>query len=294
MLALVVKKEREDLEYARSALIDQQNSFKIRLKELEDNLLESLQNSGDNILENVDLIENLEKTKITAEEIKAQVVEAKQTEIMINAARESYRPVAIRGSLLYFQIEQLKLIQTLYQFSLNAFVVVFNRAIMNTPQPELDEKERTAFSQQRQRQSPQNKNSKEIEPDVDPSGTDAIDGALREKLLKKRIALLIETITYSLFLYVDRGLFEKHKLIFVTNLCLKIMEDMLDPEELAFLIMGSQASSAPEVCFNHHRLYMPTILELLTTLLHFHLLSNISPHLRRIGCPVNRGRFSGH
>jgi dynein heavy chain len=59
------------------------------------------------ILEDIELIENLEETKRTAVEIEDKVKQAKVTEVSISKAREVYRPVAARGSQVYFLIDNL-------------------------------------------------------------------------------------------------------------------------------------------------------------------------------------------
>jgi dynein heavy chain len=59
------------------------------------------------ILEDIELIENLEETKRTALDIEDKVKLAKVTEVSISKAREVYRPVATRGSLVYFLIDNL-------------------------------------------------------------------------------------------------------------------------------------------------------------------------------------------
>eukprot|EP01028_Stygiella_incarcerata_P003513 TRINITY_DN1708_c0_g1_i1.p1 TRINITY_DN1708_c0_g1~~TRINITY_DN1708_c0_g1_i1.p1 ORF type:complete len:4499 (-),score=1316.34 TRINITY_DN1708_c0_g1_i1:2775-16271(-) len=141
LLALVVKKERPDLEEQKAFLIRQQNEFKIELKKLEDSLLERLSNATGDILGDTELIENLERTKKTSVEIEEQVKKSRVTEREINAAREHYRPVASRGSLLYFLLDSLYKMEPMYQFSLNAFVVVFSRAI-DQAQAEEDIEER--------------------------------------------------------------------------------------------------------------------------------------------------------
>lgn len=48
----------------------------------------------------------------------SQVLEAKVNEVKINEAREHYRPVAVRASLLYFIMNDLNKINSMYQFSL--------------------------------------------------------------------------------------------------------------------------------------------------------------------------------
>ena len=59
------------------------------------------------ILEDIELIENLEETKRTALDIEDKVRQARLTEASISRAREVYRPVAARGSLLFFLVDGL-------------------------------------------------------------------------------------------------------------------------------------------------------------------------------------------
>ncbi|NXJ83957.1 DYH17 protein, partial [Trogon melanurus] len=132
LLAAVVAKERPDLETLKANLTKSQNEFKIKLKELEDNLLTRLSAAGGEFLQDTALVENLETTKRTAMEIEEKVKEAKVTEVEINIARENYRPAAERASLLYFILSDLNKINPIYQFSLKAFNGVFEKAIQRS------------------------------------------------------------------------------------------------------------------------------------------------------------------
>uniref|UniRef100_A0AAY4DSH0 Dynein, axonemal, heavy polypeptide 9 like n=1 Tax=Denticeps clupeoides TaxID=299321 RepID=A0AAY4DSH0_9TELE len=129
LLAEVVNMERPDLERLKSDLTKQQNTFKIELKQLEDELLMRLSAAESNFLGDNMLVEKLETTKHTAAEIEMKVLEAKVNEVKINEAREHYRPVAVRASLLYFIINDLNKINPMYQFSLKAFNVVFHKSV---------------------------------------------------------------------------------------------------------------------------------------------------------------------
>jgi dynein heavy chain len=141
LLADVVNSERPDLERTKADLTKQQNEFKIKLTELEDALLFRLSSAQGNFLGDYALVENLEITKRTATEIEHKVEEAKKTEKKINETRELYRPVASRSSLLYFLLNDLWQIHPMYQYSLNAYKVVFQSAI-NTAEPSEEIKER--------------------------------------------------------------------------------------------------------------------------------------------------------
>jgi dynein heavy chain len=69
LLALVVRKERPDLEEQKAQLISDQNGFMIKTKELEDDLLQRLANAEGDITEDIELIENLEESKRIATDI---------------------------------------------------------------------------------------------------------------------------------------------------------------------------------------------------------------------------------
>ncbi|XP_030637015.1 dynein heavy chain 11, axonemal [Chanos chanos] len=136
LLCQVVNHERPDLEKLKWELTTQQNQCKIELKRLEDELLGGLAAAEGNFLGDVVLVERLENTKSTASLIHCKVVEARENEAKINEARELYRPVAQRASLLYFIIKDLHHINPMYQYSLKAFNTVFLRAMERTPHSE--------------------------------------------------------------------------------------------------------------------------------------------------------------
>ncbi len=73
LLALVVNKERPDLEETKTQLIIQNTEFTIKLKQLEEQLLTKLSNAEGDITEDVALIESLEESKRVATEITEKV-----------------------------------------------------------------------------------------------------------------------------------------------------------------------------------------------------------------------------
>ena len=129
LLTLVVKKERPDLAAQSEELIQQQNQFKITLAELEADLLQRLNDQEGDILEDLPLIENLEKSKKISTEIQEKVEIAKVTEVQIKEASEVYRPAANRGALVFFLLNELNKVHEFYKFSLGAFIIVIERAI---------------------------------------------------------------------------------------------------------------------------------------------------------------------
>jgi len=180
ILAMVVNVEKPELEQQKQELVRKQNDFKVTLAGLESDLLAQLSTADPaTILDNIPLIEGLEKTKATSKEIAIQVEQAQKTEVEINTSRELYRPVAAEGSMLFFLIIQLCFIQHMYQYSLDSFVNFLYKAIDRTePTDDLDE----------------------------------------------RVKRLMTVIRMTIFRWVNRGLFEAHKIIFCAMLTFKLFQ----------------------------------------------------------------------
>jgi dynein heavy chain, axonemal len=58
---------------------------------------------------------------------------AKETEIQISGAREVYRPVATRGSLMYFLIDNINTLDRVYHYSMANFVFILRKGMDVTP-----------------------------------------------------------------------------------------------------------------------------------------------------------------
>lgn len=129
LLGDVVRKERSDLEEQKDRLLVSISNDKKQLQDLEDKVLKLLKESEGNILDDEVLINTLKTSKLTSGVIQGRVKEAEVTEKEINAAREQYRPVATRGSILYFVVADLALIDSMYQYSLTYFTQLFNYCI---------------------------------------------------------------------------------------------------------------------------------------------------------------------
>ncbi|KAJ0037224.1 hypothetical protein NL108_018608 [Boleophthalmus pectinirostris] len=125
LLSDVVRLESPHLEEQRNELIVRINKDRNQLKDIEDRILKLLFTSEGNILDNEELVQTLQESKVTSEAIKVRLEEAEATEVMINTARERYRPVATRGSVLYFVVASLSEIDPMYQFSLKYFKQLF-------------------------------------------------------------------------------------------------------------------------------------------------------------------------
>ncbi|KAF6251999.1 flagellar outer dynein arm heavy chain beta [Scenedesmus sp. NREL 46B-D3] len=210
LLALVVDHERPDLQEQAGALVRQLAEYTITLKELEDSLLFRLANAQGDILEDIELIENLEETKRTAVEIEEKVKQAKVTEVSISRAREVYRPVAARGSQVYFLIDNLNALDRVYHYSMANYVAILKKGMDMTPGGK------------------------------DESAVPAADRLGEEVDLERRVELLVEATCYVMFNYVAQGLFERHKLIVATQLCMAVLRSKgeLQRAKFEFLLRG--------------------------------------------------------
>ncbi|KAG7228180.1 hypothetical protein INR49_013343 [Caranx melampygus] len=129
LLGIVVAKESPELEEERNALILQSAANKRQLKEIEDKILETLQSSEGNILEDESAIQILDSAKIMSNKITKKQQIAEKTEIKIAESREGYRPIAKHSSILFFSIAELTNIDPMYQYSLGWFVNLYINSI---------------------------------------------------------------------------------------------------------------------------------------------------------------------
>lgn len=189
LLAKVVNCEQHELEAQKQQLQQDFNNYQIQLLDLEDQLLERLANAPDDILSDVPLIEGVEATKNKATEINSAVKKGKETEIVINEAREVYRLIAAEGSMLYFLLVQLSNINHMYQYSLDSFTGFFFKSIVKAEEKEAQE---------------------------------------------ERVQALRESLRTTIFTWVSRGLFEEHKLIFMTQLTIGLLQRKIVGEESGF------------------------------------------------------------
>nr|BBC28429.1 cytoplasmic dynein 1b heavy chain [Yamagishiella unicocca] len=135
LLGLTLQKERPELEEQKSTLLRQEDECKVALADLERNLLQTLATSTGNILENKDLLDKLNETKTRSATVEKALTESKSLQGSLDQQREVYRPIAARGSVMYFLLSDLQALNQMYTFSLNVFLGLFRKALLRDTPP---------------------------------------------------------------------------------------------------------------------------------------------------------------
>ena len=103
MLAIVVAKEKPDLETKKEEVVLGSAKFKAKLLETENQILTVLKDSKD-ILGDASAIEILSAASALSAEIEKKQEIAKVTEAEIDEQRIGYKPIALRTAGLFFCI----------------------------------------------------------------------------------------------------------------------------------------------------------------------------------------------
>ncbi|KAJ1618499.1 dynein heavy chain and region D6 of dynein motor-domain-containing protein [Pavlovales sp. CCMP2436] len=240
LLAVVVNRERPELEEARAIMAVQQNNFTVNLKELEDDLLFRLANAEGDVLADEVLIESLEATKVTVREVEVKAAEAQLTAAEIDKARETFRPVATRASLIYFLIDSLSAISPMYQFSLGLYNAVFHRAldlVEAGAEEHAETEDAEEGSDKEDTGSVGGKSANSGKAGRAGEGDGGEDGPAR-------IAKLVDSVTYTTFTFVTRGLFERHRLIYAAKLAMDALRSTgdLSADDVDLLVRPSKVT----------------------------------------------------
>ena len=198
LLDRVVSFEKPELQQERTKLKTEVNECKAQILQLQDDLLFKLSNCEGSLLDDPDIIDVLNVTKKTSAEVTEKLKNAGEAEERIKIACEEYRPVAKRGSIIYFLIAELSPVNTMYNTSLAQFIGVFQQSM------------------------------KEAEKAAIPA---------------KRIANIVDDLTFRTFLYICRGYLELHKKIYALLLALKLQlqTETITQEHFNCLVKGGSA-----------------------------------------------------
>ena len=129
LLVEVVKHEKPELEAQKDNTMLSINNSKKLISDLETSILNLVKDAGNDILDNDILVNKLDESKVQSAAIKETLATAEVTARTINKERTSYHPIAVRGSILYFAIASLANIDSMYNYSLEYFLKLFNQRL---------------------------------------------------------------------------------------------------------------------------------------------------------------------
>ena len=123
LLGRALHLERPELEQRKSDLLKQEEELKIQISNLEDTLLDQLNASTGNILENKELLDSLNQTKSKSATIENSLKESTVLQDNLEKEGNIYLPLAEFASKLFFVIKDLSKINQMYQFSQVSFTL---------------------------------------------------------------------------------------------------------------------------------------------------------------------------
>lgn len=165
-------------------------------------MLQLLSNSCGNILDDAKLTDTLKQARSTADAVKERLQQTAAVMLIVEEARAAYKPVAFRGSFLFFVVQELKKLNCMYTSSLDSFLEAFNTAIRDTQKQHQTEHMMHQVLQQQH------------------EGTAARTGARQEAWIQT----LVDAITLTVFTRTLTGLFEKHKLAFALAVAAEVLK----------------------------------------------------------------------
>jgi dynein heavy chain len=132
-LGLVVQQEAPMIESTKNDNVKKIADKNAELQKFEDDILMSLSvDKGIPLLEDIELIDTLNKAKEGAEEAKTAQETLKIAMKKILENRENYRPVGKKAAALYFVLFDLPIVDPMYQFSLGWYKNLFLRSIADS------------------------------------------------------------------------------------------------------------------------------------------------------------------
>jgi len=129
LLGKLIENLEPELEKRKNELVQKTAKNQAKLKESDDEVLRLLLETKGSLVDDDTLVNKLQASKATEDEIKQQIESSSQTMKKTLALRENYRPLGTMASHLFFVLNDLNKIDHMYQFSLESYIDLFVQAI---------------------------------------------------------------------------------------------------------------------------------------------------------------------
>ncbi|CAD2104163.1 Dhc93AB [Plasmodium vinckei petteri] len=168
LLSITLQNEFNQLYKKKKKLSLLKYDYMCQLSFLQSSILQKLTDAKGDILEDVSLIENLEKTKLLSENIVKKSEIVKSTEVHINTIINLYRPLSKRGVMYFFILQKLKNLHHFYFYSLEIFLKIFIKCLHDCSKNNFSYSEKPDLKKKRKKKY--KKNPKEsLEKDIENS-----------------------------------------------------------------------------------------------------------------------------
>lgn len=132
LLGRLISKEQKHLEDQLTQLNEEVTLNTATLAEYDESLLDRLASSDGNLLDDEKLIDVLAEIKVKSKEVSEKLIESRDKTIEIGEKRDQFKPVATRGSVLYFCVVEMTQVNWMYNTSLTQFLALFDYGIDNS------------------------------------------------------------------------------------------------------------------------------------------------------------------
>ncbi|CAM9106263.1 unnamed protein product [Ectocarpus fasciculatus] len=208
-LGSLLRSERPDVEQRRTQMLQLQGEQSVKLRQLEERLLDTISAVEGTILDDDTVVKALEDLKGEAGDVAKEVEHTRDVMSEVEAVSNQYEALAVSCSQLYFALETLRDVHFLYHFSLRFFQDILAQVLAT---------------------------SKQSAKAMVASSTGKVDATARLAILKAR---LFRAVCKR----VCKGLLNKDRLLFALRLAQLYVEDDVEKsptqEELEALLRAA-------------------------------------------------------
>ena len=129
LMKVVIEHDNMELLEARLTLLTEVNNLRAEMDDLDKSILNELSESEGNLLDNDELMHTLSDMKKMLTGVDERLLQAEEAESDVLKAYEDYRPIAHRGSLIYFSLLDMAKIDRMYRISADHFESAFQMSL---------------------------------------------------------------------------------------------------------------------------------------------------------------------
>jgi dynein heavy chain 1 len=143
-LSQLIKSEKPDLESQRASLLKLQGEQNVKLRELENKMLNTISACEGSILDDDRVVEGMEVLMKEGSQVEEQISHSAQIMAEVHKAVSEFEPFAVVCRKVFVLLEALREVSFLYEFTANTFMSILEDILKKNPRSgDVDEGERT-------------------------------------------------------------------------------------------------------------------------------------------------------